>query len=255
MLMRHSWFAIKADELAIENCLQLTRPFNMFLNHRPLLVLLLFLAASPVDVVSRILYADNEYPDIQNGTLPHLDPMLLDLNPLHLLCPVCSLLQLLLGGILGGLLGGNVLKQLGIFVCSLILSTPIQIPFVPNILCTAVFEIIFMIGKKAGSGLCPLLLLCPLPKNAKTTKAPILTAEDEYEQRIVDIIENRDSANLSPQMEYFYKDLLDYLPMQNLKGTGVEEPARHVLRNLVAAIQYHVAHREEYLKAVSISKI
>ncbi|CAI2350043.1 unnamed protein product [Caenorhabditis sp. 36 PRJEB53466] len=227
----------------------------MFLNHRPLLVLFLFLAASPVDVLSRVLSSDanpDGFPDYGNGTLSS-DPLFeLFPNPLHLLCPVCSLLQFLLGGLLGSLLGGGLVKQLGIFACSLLLSTPLKIPFLPNIICTVVFEIIAILSKKTKSGICPLLLLCPKSKKGvTTTKKPFLTTEEEYESRIVSIIENEDTANLSPQMEYFYRDLIDFLPLQPLKGSAAEQQALQVIRNLVAAIEYHVAHRSEYLAAIA----
>lgn len=77
------------------------------------------------------------YPDDDD----RIAPSALDLNPLHILCPVCSLLQFLVGGVLSGLLGNNLLKQLGIFVCSLVASLPLKIPFLPNILCTVVVEV------------------------------------------------------------------------------------------------------------------
>uniref|UniRef100_A0A1I7TD64 Uncharacterized protein n=1 Tax=Caenorhabditis tropicalis TaxID=1561998 RepID=A0A1I7TD64_9PELO len=224
----------------------------MFLNHRPLLVFLLFLASSPVDVVSRVLYSSsdsnlNEFP--RNQTIDHLE---LDVNPLHLLCPVCSLLQGLVGGILKPILGGGLLKQIGILVCALGLSTPIKLMFVPNLICTVVFELLFMITKKVGSGLCPLLLLCPMPKQkTKATKSPIFSADEEYENHILSIIENKDSANLSPQMEFLFKEILKQLPMDSIESAGIADSVRHVTRNFVAALQYHLSHRDHYLAIVN----
>ncbi|CAP24280.2 Protein CBG03379 [Caenorhabditis briggsae] len=115
----------------------------MFLNHRPVLVFLLFLAASPVDVVSRVLYSDSIYQDGYpvNETL-RLDPLQLDLNPLHLLCPVCSIMQDVLGLVTGLVLGGGLLKHVGITVCSIGLSSTIKIPILPNALCAAIFEVV-----------------------------------------------------------------------------------------------------------------
>ncbi|EFP04762.1 hypothetical protein CRE_30015 [Caenorhabditis remanei] len=219
----------------------------MFLNHRPLLVLLLFLATSPTDVLSKVLYSNPSDQDASNRTLS-VDPLQLDLNPLHILCPVCSLLQFLLGGVFKLALGGGLLKQLGIAACSLGMGAGIHIPVLPNVICAVVFELIFMLTNKAGSGLCPLLLLCPMPKQkTKPTKSPVYSALDEYENHILSIVENRDSSNLSPQMEYLYEELINQLPMETIKSIGVDEQARHVIRNFVAAIQYHLAHREEYL--------
>ncbi|CAL2040683.1 unnamed protein product [Caenorhabditis brenneri] len=224
----------------------------MFLNHRPLLVLLLFLAASPVDVVSRVLYSDiDSNPDGHPGN-DTIIPSQLDINPLHLLCPVCSILQGVVGLLLGPLLGGVGLKQLAIFICSVVLSTPIKLFVVPNLICAVVFDLIFMIVNKAGAGICPLLLLCPMPKQkAKPTKKPILSAEEDYENHIMSIMENRDSANLSPQMEYLYSEILKQLPMDTIKMAGIDESTRHVLRNFVAAMDYHLAHRDYYLSIVS----
>ena len=83
------------------------------------------------------------------------------------------------------------------------------------------FQLIFMLTNKAGSGLCPLLLLCPMPKQkTKPTKSPVYSALDEYENHILSIVENRDSSNLSPQMEYLYEELINQLPMETIKSIG-----------------------------------
>ncbi|ULT95867.1 hypothetical protein L3Y34_004496 [Caenorhabditis briggsae] len=228
----------------------------MFLNHRPVLVFLLFLAASPVDVVSRVLYSDSIYQDGYpvNETL-RLDPLQLDLNPLHLLCPVCSIMQDVLGLVTGLVLGGGLLKHVGITVCSIGLSSTIKIPILPNALCAAIFELIFMLTKKVGGGICPLFALCPMPKQkAKPTKSSILATEEEYENQIFDIIGNKDSTNLSPQMEYIYQEFLKQLPLEEMKHIRVkDDDVRNILRNFVAALQFHLDHRKEYLAITSLN--
>lgn len=87
------------------------------------------------------------------------------------------------------------------------------------------FQLVFMIGKKAGTGLCPILMLCPMPKNKdkktdKPTKKTISSAEDDYEDRILAIIENPDTANLKPEMEQLYRDLVERLPIESFKMAG-----------------------------------
>lgn len=123
----------------------------MFLNNRPILVLLIFLAASPIDVVTKVLYSDSDifaadpdgYPDVEHGSIDRLE---LGFNPLNLLCPVCALVQGLLGGVLGifgGLLGRGLIKQLGIMLCSTAVGALIKVIVLPNALCALVVEVRF----------------------------------------------------------------------------------------------------------------
>ncbi|CAB3404891.1 unnamed protein product [Caenorhabditis bovis] len=200
----------------------------------------LFLLANPVELARA--------ETVELKTAKASGKRRLDLNPLHLLCYPCKGVVWLLGGILGSLLGPNLIKQLGIFTCAYTSSIIIKWPYVPNLLCTAIFDTVFLLTKKSKNGFCSTIFLCRKVKNEPATSADLIA---RHEDEMIEILESDKPPTLSPYMEHFTQTLMNLIPMAVRDGEifGVTpEEVQQAIRNFAAAVE----HQMKYLESKNI---